>query len=616
MTGPGTIASSVFADAAVLVIRRMWLRKSVAWLKRSLPIAAGLLAVLLVLRILGAAKWSTVAAGFCRGAAVARWLPRLRLVAQAATLWRAGLWDQRVGRADAFANAWWFERQPERSIGQRIHLDAQAAALPAALGSLRRDIPLPDMRWLSLVPVLALAIFLAPHHGALELPDPALTAEGKKLAVEEGKRLADKKLDADKMQALTEEEKKDIEKLQQKVQDTAKSLEQQAKTTRGVLSELERRAHDAERLAEKLGAGEAAWASEQMVAEMRKHTDTAELGDAAANKSTGATAREAQKLADLLKNPQLTHETRDRIAETLRSIEKQAQPQDAQRTVGGHVLDAGKDMAQTLPKDAAKEFQSLADQMKALAQRDKAREELEKLAQQLRDSGATIAGQGSEGMQQLAGNSNGNGQSGGASSSQMQAMANAPQMQSMQMPSFSNAPQAQGQQGQQNIAQNMPTTTLSPDGEKGNGKGQAPMPGKDSDQNINSGQPFLFAPVPGMPEGQQAPMAILGSSPNGNVAGQMPGNGTTGLGNKPTQATKAKQSSVVNAASNAEGESAVRSIDGTNHPENAARSAQATALQSITEEENALDESALPSARRDQVRRYFTELRKRFEKQN
>jgi hypothetical protein len=215
-------------------------------------------------------------------------------------------------------------------------------------------------------------------------------------------------------------------------------------------------------------------------------------------------------------------------------------------------------------------------------------------------------------MQQLAGGESG--QSGAASASQMQAMANAPAMQSMQAPSFSNAPQ--GQQGQQNMAQNMSTMSPSPDGGQNNGKGQAFAPGKSSDNNINSGQPFLIAPIPGQPQGQQAPMAILGSSPNGNVGGLKPGNGTTGLGNKPTQATKASQNAVVNAASNADGESAVRAVEGTAHTENATRSAEATALQAITEEENALDEAALPSARRDQVRRYFTELRKRFEKQN
>jgi hypothetical protein len=358
-----------------------------------------------------------------------------------------------------------------------------------------------------------------------------------------------------------------------------------------------------------------------MVAEMRKHADTAELGDAVANKSTETTAKEAEKIAKQLDDPQLTSETRDRFTETLKNVEKQAQPEDAKRTVGSHVLDASKDMTQTLPKDAAKEFQALADQMKVLAQREKAREELEKLAQQLRDSGANIANQGTQGMQQLAGNQQQQQQSGAQQNSaaqqmQMQSMPNAPQMQSMQMPGLSNAPQGQGQgqQGQQGMAQNMPMMTPVP-GQGQNGKPQTLVPGQGNKPG-SSGQPFLIAPIPGTQPGQQPSVAVLGSIPGSSPGGLEAGNGTTGLGNNPTKSTAATQSATVNAAQNAEGESAVRSVEGAPHTESATRATQASALQAITEEEKALDESALPSARREQVRRYFTELRKRFEKQN
>jgi hypothetical protein len=353
-----------------------------------------------------------------------------------------------------------------------------------------------------------------------------------------------------------------------------------------------------------------------MVAELRKHADTAELGDAVANKSTESTAKEAQKISDHLKDPQLTSETRDRMTETLKDVEKQAQPGDEQRVVGSHVISSSKDMTQKLTKEASKEFQELADKMRALAQREKAREELEKLAQQLRDSGANIAGQGTQGMQQLAGNQ---GQQSGSSQNsmqQMQSMPNAPQMQSMQIPGLSNMQPGQGQQGQgqQGMAQNMQMMTPVP----GSGQQQGSkmlVPGKGNGSNSGkNGQPFLIAPIPGMQPGQQSPAMMLGGV--ASAGGLKAGNGTTALGNNPTEKTKPTQSGVVNAASNAEGESSVRSVEGAAHTENAARNSQATALQSIAAEENALDESALPTARREQVRRYFTELRKRFEKQN
>jgi hypothetical protein len=83
--------------------------------------------------------------------------------------------------------------------------------------------------------------------------------------------------------------------------------------------------------------------------------------------------------------------------------------------------------------------------------------------------------------------------------------------------------------------------------------------------------------------------------------------------NKTTAPSKADRQGVVNAARNEDGASSVRSIEGQIREEQASRSTQATALESITAEQNSLDEAALPPARREQVRRYFSELRKRFE---
>jgi hypothetical protein len=40
------------------------------------------------------------------------------------------------------------------------------------------------------------------------------------------------------------------------------------------------------------------------------------------------------------------------------------------------------------------------------------------------------------------------------------------------------------------------------------------------------------------------------------------------------------------------------------------------AVETIHEQEAALDDAALPPSRREQVRRYFQELRKRFEPEN
>lgn len=614
MTGSPTADTQPFNTAAVPVIRRLWLRKTVQHLVKTLPWAVAVLVLLMVLRALGlfgggmAVALPVVAAWFAGCAALAWW--------QRPDAYGAfAFWDSCASRGDAFANAWWFEHDGVGDDGRRLHWSTQAGVLPQAMKMLHRDIALPDMRWLAAMPLLLVALFMIPGGSGLTLPDAKLTDEGRELAKQEGRKLAEKKLDAEKMKALSEEEKKELAQLQQKVQETAQTLEQRtADSAREVLSELEKRARDAEKLAEKLGAGTTAWASEQMIAEMRKHADTAELGDAAASRSTENAAKEAQKLADELRDPKLTNETRDRMAESLKDIGKQAQPEDKERLVGQHMIGADRDLSQSLSKEAGDEFQKLADKMRTLAAREKAREELEKLAQQLRESGSSIAGQGSKGMQQLAGNQGqtgqqGQNQQGGQGQQQMMTMQNAPQMQPMQVPGLSNAPQG-GQQGQQGAGQQMQMTAPVPGTGQKPGNNQALVPGGGSGQNQGN-KPMLIAPIPGTNPNQQPNAAILGLANGGSKAG----NGTTDLGNSPTAKTKSGQDATVNAQRGTEGESTVRAVEGQTHNEQASRAAQATALQTITAEENALDDAALPAARREQVRRYFTELRKRFEKE-
>lgn len=613
-----TVAPSpTFAAAARRVQHRLVVRNGLEWLLRTWRYAAIAVALLVLLRVLGT---GFVTVGFAVSL-LALWVAG----SFAFALWRKAdaytalaFWDKAAARGDAFANAWWFEQQPvdKRSRGQDFHLVAQRQILPEALPQLPRDVVLPDVRWLPLLPVCALAIMLIPTGGALSLPDPKLSDEAREVAKREGQKLSEKKLDAGKMQSLTAEEKKELEKLHAKVQETAKALEQQqSKTAREVLSELERRAREAERLAEKLGAGDAAWASEQMVAEMRKHADTAELGDAVANKSAEITGKEAQELADKLKDPKLANETRDRFSETLRDIGKQAQPEDKDRTVGQHVIAADKDLAQTLPQAAAKEFQALADKMRTLAAREKAREQLEKLAQQLRESGSNVAGQGTKGMQQLAG-SQGQQSSQGAQGQQgMTSMPNAPQMQPMQSPGLSNTMQGSQMQQGQGLSQNLPTLTPAPGSGQQQGKSMALAPGSGKPGQNKPGQPMLFAPIPGTDPNKPPDAVILGMSPGMNPAGSDPGNATTKLGDSPTEKSKPGQAGTVNAQSNADGRSSVRAIEGQAHNEQATRTAQATAIEAIAAEESALDDTALPPARREQVRRYFTELRRRFEKE-
>ena len=86
-----------------------------------------------------------------------------------------------------------------------------------------------------------------------------------------------------------------------KTQISAEELERsEGKTAREVLDALEQRAREAEKMAERLGQKEEAWASESLTEALRKQADTADLGDAVADMRGGEAADEAGALARLL----------------------------------------------------------------------------------------------------------------------------------------------------------------------------------------------------------------------------------------------------------------------------------------------------------------------------
>ncbi|MEZ5299798.1 MAG: hypothetical protein R3F11_03895 [Verrucomicrobiales bacterium] len=135
---------------------------------------------------------------------------------------------------------------------------------------------------------------------------------------------------------------------------------------------------------------------------MRGNADTADTRHAIADKDAGRTADEAAKVAESLKNDALTNEAKERLDASIGNASEKRQEADMEKPVGRHVGAAADEMKADDPKAAGREFDRLADHFRRLEQREKAQEELEKLAEALRDSGANIAGQGTEGMQKLA----------------------------------------------------------------------------------------------------------------------------------------------------------------------------------------------------------------------
>jgi hypothetical protein len=553
------------------------------------------------------------------------------LLTLAWTFWRRpghysilALWDREAGRREAFANAWWFENQADLNETQRSHILLQQERLPGAMKSLDQDLPLHFHRHLWLPPVLALTGLLIGRtltpDGHVALVDEAM----QQVARDEAARLANASWQKKDLEGLTADEQAELEKLRQNLKQTAEELENAAgKDAREVMSSLERRAREAEKLAERLGANQHRWASESLVQSLRQHADTADLGDAVAARNPGQTASAADALAEKLKSPQLSNDTRERLSETLKDNERSAEKEDRTRPVGQHVLNASGQMQAAKPAEAGEEFQRLAEKMRDQARREKAQKEMEKLAQQLRDASSSITGQNQAGaMQEMAGSPQA-GQQG-----QPQAQAQSPQTGQAQQPGSSpQSPQMSGQpqlqppgMGQQQMLQQNPVP--------GTGQQQRMMMAQPDGKNQSpkDGQPMLLAPIPGQPPGDKPPDALLlgpqgpdpGDGPRIGIAtpgGKEAGQGRAELNAAPTSPQNTGNQAVVAAQQNNEGSSSVRAVEGGARPESAARSASQIAIEALSSQEEALDEMPLPPSRREQVRRYFTELRKRFEKE-
>lgn len=619
-----TLSPPTFAPVAQQVQRRVWLRRWLGWLARSVLPVSGVLAVLCVGMLFsgssGIVGWGTTLfiLWVFGSAALATWKMPGAYSALA-------FWDSQAGRREAFATAWWFEQQASRSTTEADHLQQQCQLLPEAQKSLARDIPLPVFkRYLEVPLVLLIILYFIPlvQQKSDEIPmDPAMQAAAKA----EADKLAKTDWEKKNLAGLEEQEKADLEKLKENLKATATSLEKaKGQDARQVMSDLEQRAREAEKLAERLGNDKEAWASDKLVQALRTHADTADLGDAVAAKNAAQSARSADALAEQLKSPQLPEAAQDRFKETLQEVEKAAEKEDRQRTVGQHVLQADDQMQKTQPAAAGAEFEKLANKMRDLALREKARNELEKLAQELRDAGSNIAGQNEAGgMQQMnaaAGDSQKQGQ--GEKTPQVgQSQPNPSGQQSLQPPGLgqsnqmSQQPQNPGQQGQ-GKTQQMQVGQMGKPGQPG-------QQGQDGKQ----GAPMLMAPVPGQKPSDQPPnMLILGAPPGDPSEGapsislSMPGGRDPGVGKAdlnadPTAKQDSGNASVVTAQPNSDGQSSVRAIEGGTRKESAGRTSEQTAVEFLQAEEEALDESALPPSRREQVRRYFNELRRRFEKQ-
>jgi len=326
---------------------------------------------------------------------------------------------------------------------------------------------------------------------------------------------------------------------------------------------------------------------------------------------------------------------------------KAALDADLKRPVGERFGNASAKMQAAQTKTAAREFEELAKHFRDLAGREKTIEELEKLAQSLREAGGEISGSELQKMEQIA---EAEGSGGSQTGQELQPIDSNSggnlgmgEMPGLAMPNAAEnnklpAPLAAAESRQKPGDQNVPVPGSSK-GEKetGDKEGEgsesfsAPVPGEESkDGKSGSGLGksdsardgdgsggMLSAPVPGTEPGEasqgEGANSIAGASSQSGQGGDQAGNGTAQLVDEASKTLKATEDAQVVAQTNKAGNSAVRSIEGQARAEKSDRSIQDVITEFIAVEEEALDEQSLPMSRKQHVLRYFSGIRQQFE---
>lgn len=552
------------------------------WLGAASAVALGLLGA-------GHLAWSAALAGvllWLLAAAGRAWARRPSAYAALAH------WDVATDRKELFSNALIFASQEELDAGRELHLIRARIELDEIISRLPRELPLPRLAWgLALGPLAATGLAFAPwQQWTAPLEEQPLSAEQLAAAQAEIKALAEAadSLPDTAREALSDEERRLLEELKKQQQELAAELQKtDGPTPQELLDALEQQAKAAEELAQQLGAGKQAWASSEMLAEMKKHVDLAELAEALEDKKAARSAEEARELGDKLKNPELSQEATERLKTAYARTMAHATESDRTQLAGQHLAQADTALQQDHPAHAGDIMHTLADKFQRQQERELAQAELEKLAEQLRQMGQNLLTPTDEMLQKLA--------SSGASASAETPMGDL-------MPLSEMAFEA-------GDLSTLPLSDLMP--QAGTPRG-TPIPG--TAPPAGSKPLAVAVPIPGTAGNAAVPIPGAGAgAPTGQPGGTglMPGRGAAQLNGKATDpAAAAAQAEVTVTAG--EGESFVQTVQGKPRQEGAQRAAQRTAAAFVRMQESALDEQNLPPARRQQVKRYFDSLRQRF----
>lgn len=564
------------------------------------------------------------------------------------------LLDRRGNWKDTFSSAWEFLQSPSPTAAQSLHLERAGARLPDALRGLPAVFPLPSLRWVWVAPLAALLFAITPWLRIIpDSRDLELTEGMKDAAALQAGELQREAARIKDLASLTEEEKKQLEALGVNVDAVAEKLANpEGLTTGEMLESLEGQAREAERLAEALGLFSDGWASVEMIEAMSQQPDTADLSLFIRDKAPEPAADEALRLHALLDDPDITGEAQERVTRSLESIMQAATDDDKTKPVGERFGNASTKMSDAQTKTAAREFEELSKFFREIVGREEAVEKLDRLAEALREAGSEISGSELEKMESIA-DAAGTGSPTPEGLQSLDTDTPGTNPQGMATPGFTPetgegapaVPLALNPPGESGEVQKVPVPGAAPGegegaqggkapgGEKGEQAFTAPVPGESS-QEGKSGSTLgmsdksqkgegeggmLSAPVPGMESGQTAPGAGMtlgsGASSQSGKGGDQAGTGSAAMTEEAAaEALKATGDAQVAARAGTEGESTMKSIEGEARAEEAARTRQEVIADFIAVEEQALDDQALPLSRRQHVLRYFSAIRRQFEK--
>jgi hypothetical protein len=547
---------SRFDDVARRAIQRIFLAKWFDHLARSAMVVFPLLAVVAVggwlvnVPVLRIGLWHAivVVAGWVLMTGL--WTRRCRPDAVTAL----ALWDERTGRHEVFTSALCFEALPEPDMGEQLHLRRATRQLAEAEPQLEQDLPAPFRHKAWLLPIAALVLI------AIIPAQPALTGEqlvdrsARERALEAAEELARQaELDHIETAGLDAEEKDKLKELEDALRDSTEQLKEleEGASARDVLSKLEAMAHEAEKLSEAL-EGDGEGLTSEMIAELERHADTTDFGSSLRSEDLGDIADEAEAIEDRLKDKELSREEEERMEDALRKAMKKATQNDKETQTGKELEEALQRLAKDQPRQAAKNFENIANNALQKQQRQLAQKQLKQLAQQLRKAGQQIfqnkQGNGGQGIQKLA-QLKAQGLKTLQAGQQIQfAMPNGQRGQNQGMPIAL---------GQGPPSNQKPNAMIPVPGQPGQGQPQGVVPG--TGQGQTAGQ----TPIPGsggapVPGSGGAPVPGSGGSPvpgSGSGVGCLQaGTGSAGYGNTSTKAMEAKRQGTVQGVMNAVGD--------------------------------------------------------------